>query len=190
LVHEQQPDRTEQTPQAPASQAWPESLGTISLPSRTSVWNISSTVYNTQNSKIQTRVILPAIRQANPELPDLDTLSPQTSIRFPVLPGLATLVPRQCRISLLRSKDLSTAYAGFNDLQASWPPEAPSPEFLALWDHNKGLKFHIVTGFSFDSPNQAATAQKNLPSRLLDQARILDWTQDSVRPVYFGSGDL
>jgi general secretion pathway protein A len=190
IAHGQQPEQQPEKHQNAAAQAWPENLGTISLPFRDSVWNISSTVYDTRNSKTQTGIILPAIRQANPGLPNLDTLSPKTPIRFPVLPGLASLVPGQCRISLLHSDDLSTAYAAFNDLQASLPPEVPGPRFLALWDHRKGLRFHVVTGSSFESPDQAAKAKKNLPGRLQDEAQILDWTENSVRPVCFGSGEL
>ena len=168
---------------------WPRKLGTIPLFPRDSIWNIAGTVYNTRNSQTQTRDIIPAIRQANPQLKNLDRLKPQTPIRLPVLPNLASLAPQQCRLSVFESQDLSTCYARFQDLKSSWNTNQHSLQFLALWDHRQGLRFHLLAGPGFTGPAQAKQSQDDLPAHVQDQIQVLDWTGNNIRPVCFSAVD-
>ncbi|MBS3780054.1 MAG: AAA family ATPase [Desulfovermiculus sp.] len=166
---------------------WPQELGTIPLFPQDSIWNLAGTVYNTRNSEFKTQDVIPAIRQANPQLKDLGRLKPQTPIRLPLLPGLACLAPRQCRLSLFHTPDLSTCYARYKELKSSWNQSDPSLQFLALWDHRQGLRFHLLAGPGFEGPTQAEQARKDLPARARDDIRILDWTGNNIRPVIFSS---
>ncbi|MFP4428878.1 MAG: ExeA family protein [Desulfovermiculus sp.] len=166
---------------------WPDLLGTMSLPSNGSIWSMSSAVYNTRDNRLQSQVILPAIAQANPDLDDLDQLKENTPVRFPVLPALATLAPQECRLSLFVSPKLSAGYEHFQKLNQKRKHDEPKIQLLALWDHRQGLRFHLVAGPGFQDPDQARQAKQELPARFRDQARILDWTGDNIRPIVFSS---
>lgn len=169
------------------SNGWPDLLGTISLPSKGSIWSMSSTVYNTQDNRLQSRVIIPAIAQANPNLDDLDRLKENTPIRFPVLPALASLAPQECRLSLFVSPKLSDGYERFQHLNQKWERSDPKMQLLALWDHRHGLRFHLVAGPGFPDSDQTRQARQELPPGVRDQAQVLDWTKDNFRPIIFSS---
>lgn len=166
---------------------WPDFLGTISLPSKDSIWSMSSTIYNTRDNRLQSRVILPAIAQANPNLDNLDRLKENTPIRFPVLTSLASLAPQECRLSLFVSPKLSAGYGRFQHLRQKWERSDLKIQLLALWDHRQGLRFHLVTGPGFQDPDQARQAKQELPAGVRDQARVLDWTGENIRPIVFSS---
>ena len=167
--------------------SWPQDLGTIPLFPRDSIWNLAGTVYNTRNSELQTRDIIPAIRQANPQLNDLDRLKPRTPIHLPLLPGLASLAPQQCRVSVFHSRDLVACYTRYRELSSTWTKNAPGLQFLALWDHRLGLRFHLLAGPGYKAPPQAMQAREDLPSHVREDIRILDWTGNNIRPVIFSS---
>ncbi len=166
---------------------WPQELGTIPLFPQDSIWNLAGTVYNTRNTGLQTRDIIPAIRQANPQLKDLDRLKPRTPIHLPLLPGLASLAPQQCRISVFHSRNLAACYTRYQELSSIWKKNAPGLQFLALWDHRLGLRFHLLAGPGFEAPPQAMLAKKDLPAQVLDHIQVLDWTGNNTRPVIFSS---
>lgn len=167
------------------SNGWPEYLGTISLPPQGSIWNMASAIYNTQDNQLQSRVILPAIDQANPDLDDLDRLKENTRVRFPVLPALASLAPQECRLSLFVSPKLSAGYERFQKLNHEQSDS--SIQLLALWDHQQGLRFHVLAGSGFQDPDHTRQAKQDLPADVRDQAQVLDWTKDNIRPIVFSS---
>lgn len=173
--------------QAGHANGWPDLLGTISLPSNDSIWSMSSAVYNTRDNRLQSRVILPAIAQANPNLDDLDRLKENTPIHFPVLPTLATLAPQECRLSLFVSPQLSLGYKRFQHLRQKWEESDLEIQLLALWDHRQGLRFHLVAETGFEDPDQTRQARQDLPADIRDQAQVLDWTGDNIRPIVFSS---
>ena len=161
----------------------PEILGTLGLRPKDSVWELSQIIYNTQDQKVLNRIVLPAARGCNPDLKDLNQLSIHTPVSLPVIPRLASVAPSQCFLSIHHSSELAQSYAWFVQHQGTLPGTGQNFQFIALWDPARGLQFHILEQTSYDHPSQAQAALQNLSQSLRPQAKVLDWTGDSVQPL-------
>ncbi len=158
-----------------ASGKIPNSLGTIAVKKRMTIWQVIHSVYGEFNPDIKQLFMT-----ANPQIKDLKYVQAGAVLKVPSLPEKARPLKRGTIIvSLEKSKDLETTFYSFvekYDLKYK-----PATLFLSFWNQREGRQFAIVLDKRFASMEEAGEAIRQLPSGLAVSARILSkWDGDIV----------
>ena len=165
-----------------ASRKIPNSLGTIAVKKRMTIWQVLHSVYGEVNPDIKQLFMT-----ANPKIKDLKYVQAGAVLKVPSMPEKAHLLKQDTIIvSLEESKDLETTFYSFvekYDLNYM-----PATLFLSFWNQREGKQFAIVLDKRFTTMEEAGEAIRRLPSDLVVSARILSkWDGDVV---FFNSRSL
>jgi len=153
----------------------PDSLGTIVVKKRMTIWQVLHSVYGEFNTDIKQLFMT-----ANPQIKDLKYVQAGAVLKVPSMPEKARPLKQDTIIvALEKSKDLETTFYSFvekYDLKYK-----PSTLFLSFWNQREGRQFAIVLEKRFTSTEEARKAIRQLPSELAVSARILSkWDGDIV----------
>ena len=153
----------------------PDSLGTIVVKKRMTIWQVLHSVYGEFNPDIKQLFMT-----ANPQIKDLKYVQAGAVLKVPSMPEKARPLKQDTIIvALEKSKDLETTFYTFvekYDLKYR-----PATLFLSFWNQREGRQFAIVLEKRFTSMEEAGEAIRQLPSELAVSARILSkWDGDVV----------
>ncbi|MRS01674.1 AAA family ATPase [bacterium] len=158
-----------------ASEPMPDSLGTISLKRRMTIWRVFDNIYGDTSRELADRFI-----ERNPQLKNIDKTRPGTVIQVPAFAERAHAMSKDAVIvSLDDSPELEDLYYKFTERKDL--TGMPALLFLSLWNKQKGMQFSIVLGKRFANVEDAQKSINRLPSSLAASAHVLSgWDDDTV----------
>lgn len=153
----------------------PETLGTIKLKKRMTIWRVFENIYGDSNEDIKRRFI-----QANPQIKNLNDTSEGTIINVPAIPTENNpFKEKPILVSLEESNELAGIYYSF--IRKNNPANLPALMFMSLWSKKNGKQFLIVLDKRFSSSEEAQNAIAKLPQGLSRSARVLTkWEEGAI----------
>ncbi len=165
-----------QNPDHYQNQMMPESLGTMKLKKRMTIWRVFENIYGDSGEEIKKK-----FAQANPQIKNLDDTVEGAWIHVPAISAGRNFVEEKppVMVSLEGGQDLATVYHSFIEKNSS--RNMPSLLFVSLWNEKTGKQFHIVWDRRFQSSEQAHKALHQLPHDLARSARVLTkWEEGTI----------
>ncbi len=153
----------------------PESLGTIPLKKRMTIWRVFENIYGDSSMEIAT-----TFKRANPGILNLDETVEGAVISVPAIKGQGyPLQSNPVLVSLESGSELAGIYYSF--IAKNGDEKFPPIRFFSVWNKADGMRFDIVLDRSFTSKEDARQAIGQLPPELSASARILsEWKTGTV----------
>lgn len=153
----------------------PDSLGSITIKKRMTVWRVLENIYGENGAEIQKLFIA-----ANPQIRDINNIYEGEVIHLPAIPANARPLKRDMVVVVFENgRDITDLYDKLlnNSSQENLFPLL----LLSYWNKRQGKKFAIALDKRFTSVQEAAEVVRRLPPAQAVSARILSqWDGDTV----------
>ncbi len=140
---------------------YPDVLGYVVIVKDEYITKLVLRIYGSKGTHI-----LSLIKKINPEIKNLDVVSPGQRIYMPVVPHRSFEAGRY-KLKVAGFRNLDEAYRFFRVYK-----DQPI-RILPVWDGDAGLRFPVVTKRSFPSPERVLAYAESLPKDLAQHAEVL-----------------
>ncbi len=153
----------------------PDSLGSLTIKKRMTIWRVLENIYGENGPEIQKVFIA-----ANPQIKDINDIYEGEVIHLPAIPANARPLKKEMVIVAVENgRDITNLY---HSLLNHVSQENRFPLlFLSYWSKRQGRQFAIVLDKRFTTVQEAGAAIHRLPPAQAVSARILSqWDGDTV----------